>query len=82
MDLIYQEVWDADQGANGLPALRPQEEKDEARGYVVVDERSTDVGSDHRVIAEVSFRPAYSLERIHITFVARGGGALSVREAA
>ena len=38
---------------NGVPALRPGETKDEISGYVVVDERAAEVGTDHRVLAEV-----------------------------
>lgn len=53
MEDIFQEIWSADMSGNGVPALRPGEQKDEAIGYVIVDERSTEVGSDHNVIAEV-----------------------------
>ena len=75
---IFQEIWNADQQGNGIPALRLGETKDPERGYVVVDERATAVGSDHRVLAEVVIPPAklqtyrlcerlfdnYALERI------------------
>ena len=50
---IYQEIWDADQDTNGVPALRPGETKSEAVGYVVVDERGTSLSGDHKVLAEV-----------------------------
>jgi poly(U)-specific endoribonuclease len=50
---IYQEVWDADQDTNGIPALRPGDTKSESTGYVVVDERDTSVPGDHKVLAEV-----------------------------
>ncbi|MCP3896031.1 MAG: hypothetical protein GY706_15590 [Bacteroides sp.] len=53
MSDIFQEIWDADQAGNGVPALRPVEPKDHTRGFVVVDERATTIGSDHRVISEV-----------------------------
>ena len=52
-DNIFQEIWDADQRGNGIPALRPGEDKDEARGYVVVDERATAVDSEHQVLSKV-----------------------------
>lgn len=64
-DNIFQKIWNADQQGNGIPALRPNEEKDPSRGYVVVDERSTLVDSDHRVLAKVeipsSKRETYKL---------------------
>jgi hypothetical protein len=77
-DNIFQKIWTADQQGNGIPALRPNEDKDSSRGYVVVDERATSVGSDHRVLAEVVIPPSkrktyelcerlfdnYALERI------------------
>ena len=53
MSAIFQEIWDADQSGAGVPALRPGEPKDPSRGFVVVDERATSVGVDHRVLAEV-----------------------------
>ena len=75
---IFQEIWNADQQGNGIPALRPSEEKDSSRGYVVVDERATSVASEHRVLSEVVIPPSkqktyqlcehlfdnYALERI------------------
>ncbi|RED45834.1 hypothetical protein [Aestuariispira insulae] len=65
MDDIFQEIWNADMAGNGVPALRPDEQKDEATGYVVVDERSTTVGTNHKVLAEVHIpeakRPTYRL---------------------
>ena len=50
---IYQDIWNADQMGNGVPALRPGEAFDEAVGYVIVDERATAVDSGHRVLKEV-----------------------------
>lgn len=50
---IYQDIWNADQMGNGVPALRPGEALNEAVGYVIVDERATAVGSEHRVLKEV-----------------------------
>ena len=50
---IYQEIWDADQDTNGVPALRPGDTKSESTGYVVVDERDTSVSGNHQVLAEV-----------------------------
>ena len=58
MDPAYQILWDADQNGNGIPALRPNESTDDTIGYVIVDERSTVVGSDHRVIQKVVIPPA------------------------
>ncbi|NET03218.1 MAG: hypothetical protein F6K16_00485 [Symploca sp. SIO2B6] len=52
-ETIFQDIWNADQSGNGIPALRPTEQKDAARGYVVVDERASAVGSSHRVLKEV-----------------------------
>ena len=54
MDGVYQEIWDADQSQNGLPALRPGEATDSAKGFVIVDERATAVDADHKVIKDVS----------------------------
>jgi hypothetical protein len=54
MSNIFQEIWDADQAGNGVPALRPGEQTDISRGYVIVDERSVNVDGSHRVIKEVS----------------------------
>ncbi len=53
MDQIYQDIWNADQQGNGVPALRPGETKNEAIGYVIVDERATEVDHDHKVLADV-----------------------------
>ena len=50
---IYQQIWDADQATNGLPALRQGETGSDAVGFVVVDERDAAVTPDHRVIADV-----------------------------
>lgn len=55
---IFQKIWNADQQGNGIPALRPHEEQDSSRGYVVVDERATSVSSDHRVLAKVVIPPS------------------------
>ncbi|NEZ58168.1 hypothetical protein [Adonisia turfae] len=60
-DNIFQEIWDADQGGNGVPALRPGEARDETQGCVVVDERATEVDAEHRVLKEVVI-PADKLE--------------------
>jgi hypothetical protein len=51
---IFQAIWDADQSGNGVPALRPGETQDPARGFVMVDERTTQIDSGHRVISGVS----------------------------
>ena len=53
MDAAYQQIWDADQSQNGVPAVRPGEPRDDAVGFVIVDERATSVGRDHRVLKEV-----------------------------
>lgn len=58
MDPAYQIIWDADQNDNGVPALRPNEPFDDTVGYVIVDELSTIVGSDHRVIQKVVIPPS------------------------
>ena len=50
---IYQDIWNADQTGNGVPALRPGEATNDAAGYVIVDERATDVGAQHRVLKDV-----------------------------
>jgi hypothetical protein len=51
-DEIYQNIWDADQSASGIPAIRIDQPGDPARGFVRVDERG---GGDpeHRLFAEV-----------------------------
>ena len=63
---IYQEIWDADQQENGIPALRKKDQlqfKDESIGYAIVDEEAS--GTDVRVISEVVIpdakRPTYEL---------------------
>ncbi|MGI9415765.1 MAG: hypothetical protein ACR2PM_18970, partial [Hyphomicrobiales bacterium] len=53
MESIYQDIWNADQTGNGIPALRPGEATNDAAGYVIVDERATEVGSEHKVLREV-----------------------------
>lgn len=53
MDTIYQEIWNADQLGNGVPALRPGEATSDTVGYVVVDERAVQVGTDHKVLSKV-----------------------------
>ncbi len=53
MEVIYQDIWNADQQQNGLPAIRPGEPGDFRQGFVRVDERATTVGSDFRVLQEV-----------------------------
>ena len=56
---IYQDVWDADQEENGIRALRKKDQsnlKDEAVGYVIVDEEVS--GDDANVISEVFIPPA------------------------
>lgn len=53
MDIVYQTLWDADQRGNGVPALRPEEEGDAARGYVIVDEPTGPVAADWAVLREV-----------------------------
>lgn len=54
MENIYQNIWNADQTGNGIPAMRPGEALNEDVGYVIVDERTTSVGSDHRVLEKVN----------------------------
>ena len=58
MEDIYQDIWNADQTGNGVPALRPGEVFDDAVGYVIVDERTSTVGSGHRVLKEVKIPAA------------------------
>lgn len=58
---IFQEIWDADQNGNGVPALRTNELKDESKGYVVVDERSEATPADHNVLKEIKI-PDHKLE--------------------
>lgn len=53
MSNIYQEIWDADQSTHGIPALRPGEPRDDARGWVLVDEKDPSPGEDHRVLPEM-----------------------------
>ena len=55
---IFQDIWTADQNGNGIPALRPGESKDQSKGYVIVDERASFVGSEHRVLSEVAIPPS------------------------
>ena len=54
MDTIYQEIWDADQRGNGVPALRPEEPTDDKIGYVVVDEPAAAADPEHRVLQKVN----------------------------
>ena len=62
---IYQEIWDADQAGNGVPAIRQADSqlKDEKVGYVIVNE--TDSDREARVLSEVfipdSKRTTYTL---------------------
>jgi poly(U)-specific endoribonuclease len=60
---IYQRIWDADQGASGIPAIAAGQAGDPARGFVAVDERAA--GPEHRLFAEVRIperkRPTYDL---------------------
>lgn len=49
---IYQSVWDADQSANGIPAIAADQAGDPARGFVKVDERAAR-DPQHRLFAEV-----------------------------
>ena len=62
---IYQEIWDADQADNGIPALRQADSrfKDDKVGYAIVDETSDN--RDARVISQVfipdSKRQTYDL---------------------
>lgn len=53
MDTIYQQIWDADQLENGVPAVRPDQPKNADVGFVVVDERADAVTTGHRVLKEV-----------------------------
>lgn len=51
---IYQEIWDADQQQNGIPAIRQsdlQSARDSTTGFAIVDETAS--GTDARVISEV-----------------------------
>jgi poly(U)-specific endoribonuclease len=51
---IYQEIWDADQQENGIPALRKKDQlqfKDETIGYVIIDEEAND--TEARIVSEV-----------------------------
>lgn len=62
---VYQDIWDADQATNGLPAVRPGEPRSDDQGFVAVDERTEPVAGDHRVLTEVvipdSKRETYDL---------------------
>ncbi len=53
MSTIYQDIWNADQAHNGIAALRPGEDKNHDRGFVIVNELATRVDDDHRVIQDV-----------------------------
>lgn len=54
MESIYQQIWNADQMGNGIPALRPNEAKSEVTGYIIVNEPSTyGVDSSRKVLQEV-----------------------------
>jgi hypothetical protein len=65
---IYQQIWDADQAANGVPAIRVDEVnlRDDERGYVIVDEVDG-AGRDHHILREVRIpsakRASYALVR-------------------
>lgn len=65
-DSIHQRIWDADQGANGLRALRAGERGDPDEGFVIVAETSTREPA-HRLFAEVRIperkRRTYDLAR-------------------
>lgn len=52
MTNIYQQIWDADQQENGLPAITPSGNKDSSRGYVVVDEQ-TGASGEHVLFPQV-----------------------------
>jgi hypothetical protein len=49
---IYQQIWDADQSASGIPAIGPEESGNPVQGFVRVDEPA---GTDpeHRLFAQV-----------------------------
>jgi poly(U)-specific endoribonuclease len=49
---IYQRIWDADQAANGIPAIAAGEAGDMERGFVRVDE-GAGADPEHRLFAEV-----------------------------
>jgi hypothetical protein len=49
---IYQQIWNADQASNGIRAILADGIKDEAVGYVVVDENGNN-NPDHVVFPEV-----------------------------
>ena len=51
---IYQEIWDADQQENGIPALRKKDQLDlrnKSIGFAIVDEEASDTNA--RLISEV-----------------------------
>ena len=60
---IYQQIWDADQANNGIPAILPNGTKDDTVGYVVVDENGDN--PDHVIFSEVKIpdrkRETYNL---------------------
>jgi poly(U)-specific endoribonuclease len=49
---IYQRIWDADQAANGIPAIAADAAGDAERGFVKVDE-GAGADPEHRLFAEV-----------------------------
>ncbi|MGH6944118.1 MAG: hypothetical protein ACREH6_07850 [Geminicoccaceae bacterium] len=57
---VYQDIWDADQAERGVPALRPRQPADPARGYVRVAEVASD-GAAHRLFEEVRIPEAKRL---------------------
>lgn len=50
---IYQQIWNADQSGSGIPAILPGGNKDEAIGYVVVEEQGDEDDKDHVIFPEV-----------------------------
>ena len=48
---IYQQIWNADQSGSGIPAILPDGDRDEAVGYVVVEEQGEN--ADHVIFPEV-----------------------------
>lgn len=54
MSDIYQEIWTADQGHNGVEPIAELSEKDDARGYVLVAQPEGDrPGPDFKVLQDV-----------------------------
>ncbi len=50
---IYQDIWDADQTTNGVPAVRKGELTSEQSGFVMVDEPGAAAPGEHKVLVKV-----------------------------